>query len=95
MNAAEAYAKKIEARLEELDAEIDLMKAKAKGASAEAQLEYTRYLSEMREKRKEAGRKLEQLRAAGDNALADIQAGMENAWKELKGAVDQAKSRFE
>jgi len=94
MSVAEAYAKKVEARLEELDAQIDVMKAKAKGAEAEAQLEYTRHLSELREKRKEAGRKLNELRAAGDDAMDDLQAGMENAWKELKSAVDQAKTRF-
>ena len=94
MSAAEAYAKKIEGRLEELDAEIARMKAKAKGAEAEAQLEYTRHLSELREKRMEAGSKLKELREAGDDALADIQAGMENAWKELKSAVDQARTRF-
>jgi len=94
MNATDAYVKKIEARLEELDAEIDRMKAQAKGAEAEVQLEYIRHLSELREKREEAGRKLKELRAAGDDALGDIQAGMENAWKELKNAIDQAKTRF-
>lgn len=77
MSAAEVYAKKIEARLEELDAEIDLMKAKAKGAEAEAQLEYTRHLSDLREMRKDAGNKLQALREAGDDALGDVQAGME------------------
>jgi len=94
MTAADAYAKKIESRLEELDAEIDLMKAKAKGAEADAQLEITRHLSDLREKRKEAGSKLTELREARDDALADLQAGMENAWKDLKSAVDQARERF-
>ena len=95
MSVEEAYAKKVEARLEELDAEIGLMKAKAKGAEADAQLEYTRHLSELRKKREEAGRKLNELREAGDDAMDDLQAGMENAWKELKNAVDQAKTRFQ
>lgn len=94
MTVEEAYAKKVEARLEELDAEIAMMKAKAKGAEADAQLEYTRHLSELRKKREEAGRKLKDLREAGEGAMDDLQAGMENAWKELKNAVDQAKTRF-
>jgi DNA repair exonuclease SbcCD ATPase subunit len=95
MSASEAYAKKIEARLDELDVGIDRMKAKAKGADAEAQLEYTRQLSGLREKRDAAGRKFDALRAAGDEALDEVRADMENAWKELKAAVDTAQSRFD
>lgn len=95
MNAKEAYQKKMEARLAELDAEIDRLKARAKAAEADAQLEYTRDLSELRQHRDEAIRKLEQLRSASDDAVDDFVAGVENAWKELKDAVGRASSRFD
>jgi hypothetical protein len=52
------------------------------------------HLSELRVKWEEAGRKLRDLREAGDDAMADLQAGMKNAWKELKSAVDKAKTRL-
>jgi len=95
MTASDAYEKKMEARLEQIDAEIDKLKAKAKAAEADAQLEYTRHLSDLRQRRDAAGAQLAQLRQAGDDALDDVRAGVENAWKELKDAVDQARSRFD
>ena len=95
MTVKDAYLKKIEARLLALDAEITSMKAKAKAVDAEAQIEYTQALSDLRELRKNSARKFDALRDAGEMALDDVIAGMENAWKELNVAMDQAKSRFE
>lgn len=95
MSAKDAYEQKIQARLEELDAEIDKLKAKAKAADAEAQLEYTRQLSQLRELREDAGRKMERLGAASDDALDEARAGLENAWNDLKRAMERAKSRFD
>ena len=38
--------------------------------------------------------KLAKLEDAGDDALDDLKEGIEEAWKDLKGALDSAISRF-
>jgi hypothetical protein len=94
MTTQDAYARKAEARLEELDAEIARIKAKAKGAKADAEIEYTEHLAELREKRDFAERTLTEFRAAGEDAADDIKEGIERAWNDLKSAVDRARQRF-
>lgn len=53
MSERDAYLKKLEAKLEEWDAEIDKLQAKAKGAEADTQRQYEDQLNELRTKRKE------------------------------------------
>lgn len=94
MGEKSAYVRKAEARLEEFDAEIDKLKARAKGTKAVAEIEYTEHLSELREKRDTAERMLTELRAAGEGAADDLRFGMDRAWKELSSAVESARQRF-
>lgn len=94
MSAQDAYARKYEARLDEIDLEIAKLKAKAKKAEADAEIELDKTLAELKEKRRALAQKVEDNRGKGREAWEEIEAGAERAWNELTSAVDRAKSRF-
>jgi len=89
-----AYEEKYDAQLKEWNAEIALLKAKADKAKAEAKIEYYRTIETLQGKQDAAGKKLRELKAAGDDAWEDIKTGAENAWGELKTALHSAASKF-
>lgn len=94
MGSKEAYQKKLQAQLDEWDAEIAKLKAKADKAEAEARIEYYRKVEELRAMQKTASSKLAELKAAGDNAWQDLKKGLDKAWDDLGKAIKTARSRF-
>jgi uncharacterized coiled-coil DUF342 family protein len=94
MSTKQAYEKKLQAKLDEWNAEIDKLKAKANSAEADAQLEYNRQIDELRTKQNEAQKKLDELKEASEDAWKDLKAGIENAWDSLGSSIKSAVSRF-
>lgn len=94
MNMKQAYAEKVQARLNEWDAEIEKLKARADKAEADAKIAYLEQIETLREEQREAQSKLDDLRAAGDDAWEDMKAGVQNAWDSLEQAAKDASSRF-
>ena len=89
-----AYEEKFDAQLKEWSAEIALLKAKADKARAEVKIEYYKTIETLQGKQDAAGTKLQDLRAAGDDAWEDLKTGAENVWAEVKTAFQSAASRF-
>ncbi len=94
MSAEDAYVQKMQSKLEELDAQIDQLKAKASGASADAKIEFHEQIETLKECQKEGKEKLAELNDAGEDAWEDIQDGMESAWNKVSAALNDAKNRF-
>lgn len=94
MSMKDAYEQKLEAQLDTWSAEIDKLKAKAKAADADAQLDYYKQLEELRSMQHAANKKLLQLKSASDDAWEDLKAGVESAWDSLGTALNSAASRF-
>lgn len=94
MSMKEAYQKKLQARLDEWDAEIRKLKAKADSAKADIQIDYHKQLTSLEAKRKEAADKLAELEEASEDAWVDLKAGVELAWDSLADALNSARSRF-
>lgn len=94
MSTKQAYVDKIQARLNEWDAEIEQLKARAAHAGAAARIASERQLDMLREEQREAQAKLDDLRAAGDDAWQDMKTGVEQAWSSLEEAARSAKARF-
>jgi chromosome segregation ATPase len=90
----EAYKKKQEARLEELKAQIQLLKARADKFGADAEITYKEQLRQLRNRREEAEERLAALRDAGLDAWVDLKSGVETALDDLQDAVKDATSRF-
>jgi archaellum component FlaC len=95
MSMKEKYEQKLQAQLDEWDAEINKLKAKADKAEADAQLEYYKQIEELRSMQETANEKLNELKEAGDDAWEDLKAGIESAWDSLGNALKSASSRFQ
>ena len=94
MGIKESYEKKLQAQLDEWSAEIDKLKAKADNAEADAQLEHYKRIEELQSMQESAANKLTELKDAGDDALEDLQAGIDSTWESLGDALKSAASRF-
>ncbi|MFC6673937.1 coiled coil domain-containing protein [Marinobacterium aestuariivivens] len=94
MSMKEAYEKKMRAQLDEWDAEIRKLKARAEQAQADGQLEYYKQIEDLRQRQQHAQEKLEELQQASDTAWQDLRAGMESAWDSMAEAMRKASSRF-
>lgn len=94
MSDRDAYVKKMKAKLDEWNADIAKLEAKADGAEADAKIKYNKHIDELQKQRKEAAAKLEELKNSGDDAWEDIKTGLESSWNSLGNAVKSALSRF-
>lgn len=95
MSKKQAYEEKFTAQLDELNAKIDVLKAKAKQAEASLKADYYETIEDLLKKRSEAQSKLETLRDAGDGAWEDMKQGVEESWTTFAAAVKSAASRFQ
>lgn len=89
-----AFEEKLEAQMKEWNAQIDLLKAKADTAKAEAKVEYYAKIESLQQKRDTARTKLRELKASGDEAWEDLKAGAKKAWDDVKSAYHDAASKF-
>jgi chromosome segregation ATPase len=94
MSDKTAYRNKIEASLDEWNAEIDKFEARADRAAADAQLQYYEELKKLRALQEEARSKLEALEEAGDEAWEGIKNDVDNSIDAIERAVNIAGSRF-
>ncbi|GGB89200.1 hypothetical protein GCM10011352_13980 [Marinobacterium zhoushanense] len=94
MSRKEAYQKKLQAQLDEWDAEINKLKAKADAAEADTRLEYYKHIDELRSMQESVRNRLAELKASSDDAWDDIKAGIDSAWDSLSNALKSAASRF-
>jgi len=94
MTMKEAYEQKLQAQLEEWNGQIETLKAKAKEAKADTQLEIHKAIESLREQQQQAQTKLTELKRSGEGALDDMKAGVESAWLSLGKAVNSAVARF-
>lgn len=90
----QAYIDKIQARLNEWDAEIEKLTAQADEAGADAKIRYEKQVDDLKKRQKEAQLKLDDMRKAGEDAWDDMKAGVEDAWKSLEKGIKDATSRF-
>jgi len=90
----DAYLEKFKAKLDEWNAELEILEAKAKGASADAKIRYEEDASTFRKRLHAARERAKEMKAANENAWDDLRQGVEDAWKEVKDALERAKSEF-
>ena len=94
MNDKELYQQKKQAQLDEWQAEVDLLKARAAGARADARLKMNKKINSLETKIQEGKAKLSQLAKSSDDAWDSIKDGVETAWDSLKHAFSDAASKF-
>ena len=94
MEGRKAYEEKLDAQLNEWNAQITLLKAKAENAKADAKIDYYKSIEALEHKQGEAKAKLQELKTASDEAWEAVKAGAEKSWAEVKTAYHDAASKF-
>jgi len=94
MSDKELYRQKMQAQLDEWEAEVDRFKAKASGASADAQMELRKEINALEGKIEQGKAKLAEIEGASEESWQSIKEGVDAAWDSLKAAVRDAKSKF-
>ncbi|XSG84548.1 MAG: hypothetical protein ACPW60_12535 [Methylohalobius sp. ZOD2] len=94
MSERDAYVQKMKAKLDEWNAELDKLSAKAEAAEADAKLEYQDQIDELEKLRNQARQKLGEVESASDDAWEDVRQGAEAALNEMNNAISNALKRF-
>ena len=94
MSGRDEYVRKMQAKLDEWNAEIDTLTAKAGKATTDIRNEYNEQIVELKVKQAAARKKIEELQHSGESAWEDLKSGIELAWTAMGEAIDSAKSRF-
>lgn len=90
----EAFQKRMQAELDELQPKIEELKRQAEAASDQVRIEARRQIRELEKERDQASRKLKELQAAGEDAWGELKTGMNAALKELQQSYDRARLRL-
>ncbi|MEX0958510.1 MAG: hypothetical protein WDZ63_04430 [Burkholderiales bacterium] len=94
MSDRDAYIEKVKAKIDQWNADIDKLQAKAKEVDADARIKYDEQIAELKKQRDEAEAKMKEARAASEEAWADLRAGFESAWDSVSNAFSTAMKRF-
>jgi uncharacterized coiled-coil DUF342 family protein len=94
MSEKEIYQQKLKAKLDEWRSDIDKMRAKASGASADVKLEMNKKADELEAKIEEGKDKLAELADASDDKWESIKDDLESKWESLKSSFSDAASKF-
>ena len=94
MSTRDEYVHKLQAKLEEWNAEIDVLSARAGKVSTDVSKELHEQIESLKDKQSATRSKIEEIRHAGEGAMADMKSGVELALSALGEAVDSARTRF-
>ena len=93
------YLQQIEAKMDDLDREIQKLQDKAQSKATElkeeSRAELNQSMETLRNKKQAAAQQLAELKSASSNAWHDIKVGEDSAIDELNQAFKQARSHFE
>jgi len=89
------FVKKMKAKLDEWNAEIDKLEAQSRQKGADVQADYRERIAELKSQRQEARQKLDKLQDAGESAWEDLKSGVELAAGALGDALKSARTRFQ
>jgi len=94
MNTRDEYVRKLQAKLEEWNADIDTLTAKANEVSVDLRREFQDQITSLKASQAAAQQKIEELQKDGGSAWEDLKAGIDLAWTAIGESIDSAKSRF-
>ena len=92
--AKEEFQKSLQARLQELDSEIEKLREKGRDLTDDAQANWDRRMAELETKREAAHAKLDEIAGSSAEAWKDVQKGAQSTWDELDKAFHEAAREF-
>jgi len=90
----DAYVEKMKARLDKWNERINTLEAAGHKVKADSKTEYDNQIRNLKVKREEFERKVENLRRAGDGAWQDLKVGVKGSWKTMDDAARSAAANF-
>lgn len=90
METREAYKQKYEAQVKEWGAKVDVLKARAEKAEAQAKIDLAPRVTGVEEKYQAAKAKLEHIAHATDDKWNDIKSDADKVWHDFEQAVSGA-----
>lgn len=94
MSLKSDYERKIEAQLNQWDAEINLLKAKALNAKTDIKINYHKELEELKLKKELVIKRLEELKTSGTELFEELKDSVEKACTEFKHGFNSTHSHF-
>ncbi|QIT54715.1 hypothetical protein HC341_05470 [Aquisalimonas sp. 2447] len=94
MAKRDEYLEKFKAQLDQWNAELARLEAKAQEAQADARLRYEAEIEELRQRREEARERMKEMERAGEDVWDDFRKRAEKAWNELDEGFRKAWSNF-
>lgn len=89
-----AYAQKLEGRIEQWTGELDQLRAKVKEKSADARLEYEKRLGDLEHKQQDARSRVDAMRASAGEATEELKRGAQQAVDDLGSSLERARNDF-
>ncbi|WP_415396163.1 hypothetical protein [Sulfurimonas sp. CS5] len=83
MNTKDAYKQKIESELELVQGELEVLKSKAKNATADMQISYNKEIETIEKNYSIVQSKLRELSGVGEGAWEHLKTDIENSWDSL------------
>src|SRR6056297_501932 len=90
----QAYIEKLKAQMDQWDAEIDKLEAKAREAQADQRIRYEEAVQDMHQRRDEAQKMLKRVQEASAASWKDLRTGFDAAWSDVSKAMDRAMARW-
>jgi len=94
INSRDAYQKKAEAQLRELEAKIAVLKARAEKMAAEAQINYNQRIKDLMREYDQAMEQFSEMKDAGQDAWQTLQSGLDKSINDLTSTVESAVNRL-
>ena len=88
------YQEKAKAQLEEWEADLDKLRAKARQKEADDKLDLEEKIRELEEKLEKGKARYDELKQSSESAWKSFKEGMDSAWNDLSLAFNEAKSKF-
>lgn len=89
-----SYVQRLKSKLDEWNAEIELIEAKGERLKTQKKLEYQEELAALSRKRDELQERLEEVRNGSEEAWLDLRQACDQAWDNLKQGLARARKRF-
>lgn len=95
MDRREIYKEKVQAKLDELDARIEVLKSQMKGEAADAKLALKNQVDVLENKREDLQSYMRKLRENAEDAWGEIQVGLDRSLDDVKHALERAGESLE
>jgi hypothetical protein len=94
MTTRDEYVAATKQRLDEWNAEMDSLEAKAAQAKEADKARYQELLATLHLKRQEGEKQLAAIKVATEDSWAELKADADKVWEAFKDSVNQFKSHF-